>query len=181
MQSFRVLLIEDTPEDAEIVRHMLSKAQGFTFRVEHADRFSAGLDRLSKGESDVVLLDLKLPDGQGLELVDRARAQAPTVPIVVLTGTYEDEALGIQALQKGAQDYLLKDHLDDRGLVRAIRYAIERKRIEDQMRVLNADLKQKISNIEWLNQIMMEREGRILELKEQVRLLQAKLSKVSPQ
>lgn len=180
MPPLRVLVIEDNPADAELVRRMLSKAAGLAFEVEHADRFSAGRDRLAKGDVHVVLLDLKLPDGQGLELVDQLRDQAPAVPIVVLTGTYEEESLGLQALQKGAQDYLFKDRLDDQGLARAIRYAIERKRVEEELRLLNFELKQRVENITWLNRIMMEREALILKLKEQVKSLQAQVPTKTP-
>lgn len=172
LQPLKVLLIEDNSGDAELVSRMLREASDPSFVVEHANRFSAGLDRLVRGGIDLVLLDLKLPDGQGLELVDQACARAAAVPIVVLTGTYKEESIAIQALQRGAQDYLFKDRLDSEVLVRAIRYSIERKRAGEELRSLNFELKQKIANIEWLSQIMMEREAQILELKKQVKSLQ---------
>lgn len=174
MEPLRVLVIEDNAADAELVCRMLSKAGRAAFAVECVDRVSLGLERLARGGVSVVLLDLNLPDGQGLDVVDRARAAAPNVPLVVLTGTYEEEALALHALKKGAQDYLFKDRLDGEGLARAIRYAIERKRTEDELRALNTALKQRIANIEWLNQIMIERESRILELTDQLKALEAR-------
>ena len=84
---------------------------------------------LAKHAVDIILLDLGLPDAEGLEAIRRARAAAPRIPLVVLTGL-DDESLAAQALQKGAQDYLIKGQIETRGLLRALRYAIERKRLE---------------------------------------------------
>src|SRR3984957_19910056 len=84
---------------------------------------------LAKRTVDIILLDLGLPDAQGLAAIRRARIAAPDIPLVVLTGM-DDEALAGQSLQKGAQDYLIKGHIDTRGLLRALRYAGERKRLE---------------------------------------------------
>src|SRR6202023_3990756 len=81
---------------------------------------------------DIILLDLGLADAQGLQSIRRARAVAPGVPLVVLTGL-DDESLATRALQEGAQDYLIKGQIDTRGLLRALRYAIERKAVEDAL------------------------------------------------
>jgi PAS domain-containing protein len=125
----RVLLIEDNEDDALIIRETLAKTKGTPFDVDWADRLSMGLERLTEGGIDVVLLDLGLPDSRGLETLNRAHAQASEVPIVVLTGL-ADETVGLKAVQEGAQDYLPKGQVDGNVLVRAIRHGIERKRAE---------------------------------------------------
>lgn len=135
----KILLVEDNPGDSRLIREMLAEAMGVTFDLEYADRLQAGLEHLSEGRIEVVLLDLGLPDSQGLETLSRTYAQAPEVPIVVLTGL-DDEMLGVQAVNKGAQDYLIKGQADKNLLVRAIRYAIERKRTEDRERQLQLQL-----------------------------------------
>ena len=89
-------------------------------------------EHLAEHAVDIILLDLGLPDAQGLEAVRRAHAAAPRVPLVVLTGL-DDESLAAQALQEGAQDYLIKGQIETRGLLRALRYAIERKIMEEAL------------------------------------------------
>jgi PAS domain S-box-containing protein len=125
----RVLLVEDNPGDARLIREMLREECGARCTVEHVDRLSAALDCLSRGGIDVVLLDLSLPDAQGFETFARAHAHAPTVPLVVLTGL-DDEGLARHAVQEGAQDYLPKGEVTGHGLVRSLHYAIERARGE---------------------------------------------------
>ena len=129
----RVLLIEDSPGYAEIVKIMLDKIADARFDVVCARRLLEGLQCLSTGEIDVVLLDLKLPDSQGIDTFDRVYAQAPRVPVIVLTVT-DNDAMAVGAVKKGAQDYLVKDQVDVKLLVQAIRYAIERKRVEEDLK-----------------------------------------------
>jgi signal transduction histidine kinase/CheY-like chemotaxis protein len=128
-EATRILLIEDNEDDVLILREKLAGATGDPFDLEWADRLSTGLERLAEGGIDVVLLDLGLPDGQGLRTLSRADAQAPEVPVIVLTGL-ADEMLGVEAVKRGAQDYLIKGQVDGHLLARAMRYAIERKRAE---------------------------------------------------
>ena len=125
----KILLIEDNPAYARLIKDMLLDAKNISFELECADRLSAGLDRLAQGGIDVVLLDLMLPDSEGLATFIRAQAAAPEVPIIVLTGL-ADEDLAASAVRSGAQDYLTKGHMEGDSLVRAIRYAIERTRAE---------------------------------------------------
>jgi signal transduction histidine kinase len=125
-----ILLIEDDPDDELIVRANLTRAKWARFVVEWAERLSTGLDRLGRGAFDVVLLDLSLPDSLGTETFYRVHAQAPDVPIVVLTGL-EDEILGAELIREGAQDYLVKGQINSTLLTRSIHYAIERKRAEE--------------------------------------------------
>ena len=130
----QVLLVEDNDGDARLVRTYLHKAEHLRFSLERADRLGKGLERLQQGGIDVVLLDLTLPDSQGIETFERAVVAAPDVPIIVMTGI-DDSALALKAVGDGAQDYLVKRQVDTHLLVRSIRYAIERKHFEEKVRV----------------------------------------------
>ncbi len=139
--SMRILLIEDNPSDARLIRELLAEAEGGPFDVTLADCLQDGLRRLAPGAADVVLLDLLLPDSRGLDTLARVVEQAPWVPIVVLT-VLDDKALAVEALRRGAQDYLVKGQTDGELLARAIRYAVERKDVESKLADANARLKQ---------------------------------------
>ncbi len=128
----RVLLVEDNPGDTRLICEMLAEARGAQIEVECIDRLSPGLKRLAAGGIDVLLLDLSLPDGQGLDVCVRAHTQAPYVPIVVLTGL-DDETMAAKTLRIGAQDYLVKGQVDSQLLFRSMRYATERKRAEETL------------------------------------------------
>jgi len=121
----RVLLVEDNPGDARLIREMLAEAKNVSFDLEHFDRLETGLERLSKGGIDVSLVDLSLPDSQGVDTVRKMYSHAPEVPMIVLTGL-GDETLINKIMQEGTQDYLIKGQVDSNLLVRSIRYAIER-------------------------------------------------------
>jgi len=121
----RVLLVEDNPGDARLIREMLVEAKNVSFDLEHFDRLEAGLERLSKGGIDVSLVDLSLPDSQGIDTVREMHSHAPEVPMIVLTGL-GDETLISKVMKEGTQDYLIKGQVDSNLLVRSIRYAIER-------------------------------------------------------
>jgi PAS domain S-box-containing protein len=127
-----VLLVEDNPGDARLMREYLTDPQGSSFRLEHVASLQAGLDRLAQGGIDLVLLDLSLPDSPVPETFRRTHAAAPDVPIIVMSGL-DDEKFAIQTVQEGAQDYLVKADVDTRLLVHAMRYAIERKRAEEAL------------------------------------------------
>ena len=129
----RILLIEDNPGDIRLIREMLAQVDGITYNLETAKRLSAGLECLAKEQLDIILLDLGLPDSQGIKTLDKILAMTPTVPIVVLTGL-DDEAIANEAVHKGAQDYLLKGDINSRALSRVIRYAVERKQAEKTLR-----------------------------------------------
>lgn len=140
-QPIKVLIIEDNPGDARLIREHLSGAKvtgtlAPSFELVVADRLTAGLARLAAGGIDVVLLDLSLPDSQGPDTFVQAQAQAPDVPMVVLTGL-DDETLALQALQAGAQDYLVKSQIDHNLLSRAVRYAVERHRLRAELRAMS--------------------------------------------
>jgi len=134
-----VLLIEDDPDDAFLIKDMLSSGLYGTlceFHVEHVDYLSKGLAMLEGNENDVVLLDLALPDSFGIETLRSIHAQQPDMPIIVLTGL-SDEKIGIEAVQNGAQDYLVKGQIEGNLLKRALYYAIERKKVEEKLRFLS--------------------------------------------
>jgi diguanylate cyclase (GGDEF)-like protein len=122
-----VLLVEDNPADRRLVAEYLRALPGM--RLESCERLDEALARVANGTYDCALLDLSLPDAQGLESVEQLRVAAPDLPLVVLTGN-SDESLALRAMQFGAQDYLAKDEVDARTLARSLRYAIERQRAE---------------------------------------------------
>jgi diguanylate cyclase (GGDEF)-like protein/PAS domain S-box-containing protein len=127
-----LLLVEDNPGDVRLLREMFSEQGLHNTELTHVERMSDAEHRLASGQFDIILLDLGLPDEQGLGAVRRAHVAAPRTPLVVLTGM-DDESLATQALQEGAQDYLIKGKLDARGLLRALRYAVERKNAEEAL------------------------------------------------
>jgi signal transduction histidine kinase len=124
-----ILLVEDNPADARLLREMFREQGLHDTDLTHVDCMSAAVKHLSERAVDIILLDPGLPDAQGLGAIRRSHAAAPLVPLVVLTGL-DDESLAKQALQEGAQDYLIKGQIEPRGLMRALRYATERKRLE---------------------------------------------------
>jgi PAS domain S-box-containing protein len=142
-ESITVLLIEDNPGDARLIREFLSEVESHSFLLTCADRLSKGLEFLSRECVDLVLLDLSLPDSQGWDTFVRVHAQAPELPIVVLTG-FDDETLAVKAVQEGAQDYLVKVSVDSSLLMRAMRYAIERKKTERALRKAREELEVRV-------------------------------------
>jgi two-component system cell cycle sensor histidine kinase/response regulator CckA len=127
-----VLLVEDNPGDARLLREAVKDAEGIRIHLTHDATLQKGLLRVGRERFDVIMLDLSLPDADGIETLLRMHAQAPTVPIVVLTGL-DDEALAVRAVREGAQDYLVKGQVTSQLLVRAMRYATERKRAVDDL------------------------------------------------
>jgi signal transduction histidine kinase len=142
-RAVRVLLIEDSPGDARLIRESLAEAPSAAFDLECVDRLETALGRLTAGGSDVVLLDLALPDSQGYGTFAAVRDRAPELPIIVLTGL-GDEDLALRTVREGAQDYLVKGQVEGRALARAVRYAIERNRAEREIRRLNEELEQRV-------------------------------------
>jgi len=128
----KVLLIGDDPAAADLIKEALSDARDGLFDFEWVRQLSYGLERLSKGGIRTVLLDLFLPDSQGIETFDKLFLAAPHVPILILSGL-DHEDIARQAVKQGAQDYLLKSHLDGYWLPRALRYVIGRKAAEEAL------------------------------------------------
>jgi signal transduction histidine kinase len=131
-ERIKVLLVEDNLGDAGLLYEGLEEAVPGQFEMTHVRRLSEALEYLWEETCDVVLLDLGLPDSHGLDTLVVTRAQAPGVPIVVLTG-FQDEALAVEALKGGAQDYLVKGQVDGTLLGRTMRYAIVRKSTEEAL------------------------------------------------
>ena len=132
-----LLVVEDSPGDARLLREMFNDDPAGSIIMTDVGSMAAAEKHLADHIVDIVLLDLGLPDAQGLEAVRRARAAGPDIPLVILSGL-DDERLAVEALQEGAQDYLIKGEIDARGLRRALRYAIERKTLEAAARALSA-------------------------------------------
>ena len=140
----RVLLVEDQPDDAAFIRELLVDAAPAVFDIVTVDRLAAALDLVGREPVDVILLDLALSDSRGIETFERMQRGAPNTPIIVLTGI-ADESIGMTTVREGAQDYLGEGSFDGKLLARSIRYAIERKRSEVEIRLLNEQLEQRVS------------------------------------
>ena len=128
----RVLLVEHDPEDLDGLRSAVAEVRGGKVEIEWVSELAAALERLTRGGIDAVLLDLMLPDSEGMVTFERTWAFAPNVPIVVMTSV-DDEELALATVQGGAQDYLVKGEVYPRMMVKAIRYAIERHRVRSAL------------------------------------------------
>ncbi|HZT11326.1 MAG TPA: hybrid sensor histidine kinase/response regulator [Candidatus Baltobacteraceae bacterium] len=134
----KVLIVEDSSTDARVVRRYLRDGQG---TVSSASTLADAVSQAEKEPFDAIVLDMSLPDAEGVDTVRRMRAAAPHVPIVVLSG-FEDDAMATAAMQAGAQDYLIKGQVDEIGLRRALRYAIERQQLRDRLEASEARLQE---------------------------------------
>ena len=132
-EKITILAIEDNPADLRLLKELLRESLTANFTLTEAQTFKEALGIFASQNFDIVLLDLNLPDGKGVENIDTLSAVKPEIPIVVLTGL-EDEKIGITAVQKGAQDYLVKGRFHGENFIKSIRYAIERKRFEERLR-----------------------------------------------
>ena len=144
----RILMVEDNPGDARLLReHLVGDRRVVElFQVVHVDRLALALEALERSSVEVVLLDLSLPDSQGIDTLNSMRKAKPGMPIVVLT-SIDDEVLGLQLLQSGAQDYLVKGEVTSALLRRSVRYAVERKRAEGELRRSELFLESIVENI----------------------------------
>jgi sigma-B regulation protein RsbU (phosphoserine phosphatase) len=147
VETVKVLLVEDDPDDARLIQMMVSAAGGSFFSIEHVTRLQTGLQRLDQGGIGVVLADLSLPDSRGLETFSRLHARAPQTPIIVLSGL-DDTTLAVRAVHEGAQDFLVKGQVDGQLLVRAMRYSIERKAMAEQLARYADELRSKNAQLE---------------------------------
>ncbi len=133
LKKYNVLLVEDNPGDARLIQEMLRDKQGYDFQFEHVKTLEGASEVLSRGEPDVVLLDLSLPDSQGLSTLNGVLDEDPEAAVVVLTGL-KDEETGLEAVRRGAQDFLMKDQVNGELLARAIGYAVERAQLEKRLK-----------------------------------------------
>jgi len=127
-----VLLVEDNPGDARLVREALNGGHGMRFRLEYADHLAVGLERLRRPGVHVVLLDLSLPDSQGVDTIMRLHQEAPDIPIIALSGI-QDERVIEGAVRNGAEDFLVKGSFSGDLLARAIGYAIDRRKAREEL------------------------------------------------
>lgn len=146
----RVLLIEDDPGESRLIQELLGVDAGRPFQLDIFDRFSAAEPRLAQGEFDIVLLDLFLPDSQGMETFSRLARLAPKTPVILLADL-DNEPLVLQAIQLGAQDYLVKGHLTRGTLLRSLSYAMERRKIilrkEEWLQNLSHELRNPLATL----------------------------------
>jgi K+-sensing histidine kinase KdpD len=143
-ENISLLLVEDNPADAGLVREALAEAAGVRFSLEHADRLSKALQMLAASRFDAVLLDLTLPDSEGVGTFVSVLATAPHTPVLVLSGI-DAEEIALEAVERGAQDYLVKGQVDSHWLPRAIRYAMQRKRAEEEIKSMNETLERRVA------------------------------------
>ena len=151
--SRKILLIEDNKGDARLLEEMMHDTGTTPFTIIWADRLSSGLKYLKRGGIHLVLLDLGLPDSDGFDTFKAIKESAPDVPIIVMTGL-NDEKMAIDAVREGAQDYLVKGQVEGNLLIRAMRYAGERKKLEAEREKLIADLQEALAKIKTLKGLL---------------------------
>ncbi len=150
MDNINALLIEDNPAHARLIREMLKEARSAVYGIQVYDRLAAGKKALLSNPANVVLLDLNLPDSEGLDTLTQIHAVDPQVVVIILT-SLDDEEMAVEALRKGAQDYLVKGQLNTDLLLRSIQYSIERKRIEQNLIKREKELEIKTMDLEETN------------------------------
>src|SRR5436305_4785964 len=121
-EAIRLLLVEDNPDDASLLKDALGKVRHTRFEIAHAERLDQAVEQLSQAKFDAILLDLALPDSSGLDTLAAVREHAPDVPVVVLS-VLTDEEIATEMVRQGAQDYLVKGQVGSDLLARSIRYA----------------------------------------------------------
>lgn len=158
-QSFRakvrVLLVEDNPVDARLMEFLFRKMEGQPFQLVWVKCLADGINRIADGDINLVLLDLTLPDSEGLETFNQVHAAAKHVPIIVLSGT-QDARIAVESVQRGAQDYLVKGHVDAHLLERAMRYGLEREKMAAQLARYTRELAAKNEQMEGELQLAKE-------------------------
>ena len=162
--TYNILIVEDNVSDAKIVGRILSRQSDFAVRTYIVTSLKFALEVLEKNEHMVILLDLSLPDASGLDAVIKLTSEFPDIPIVILTG-FKDEKVALEAVQKGAQDYLVKGEFDEKLLIRVLRYAVERNK-----------MKQTIQSLSLLDELtgVYNRRGFFVLVEQQLKLAQRK-------
>ncbi|RKY46411.1 MAG: hybrid sensor histidine kinase/response regulator, partial [Candidatus Omnitrophota bacterium] len=142
-EKIKVFLVEDNPSEFVLIKEMLTKLKDYSLEVEGAASLNESIEKLQNRKVDVVLLDLNLPDSKGEDTFLKLYQRFPQLPVVVLTG-FDDEELAVKVVRQGAQDYLVKGRVDAYLTVKAISYAIERKRIEEALRKARDELELRV-------------------------------------
>ncbi|OPY26500.1 MAG: aerobic respiration control sensor protein ArcB [Methanobacterium sp. PtaU1.Bin242] len=152
-ESYKILLIEDNPDDFFLIKEVL-EIEGYYFNVNHAETLQEGLKLFDEDHFDIILLDLGLPDSEGFSTFTKTYTHAQDVPIIILTGLH-DEEIGVKAVREGAQDYLVKGQVDSYLMSRAIKYAIERKRLfqsikerEERLKIITDNMQDIVGQID---------------------------------
>ncbi len=183
-KALAVLLVEDNAEVASLMSAMLKKAKSVRFEVTTADTLEAGLNLLKANAFDGILLDLTLPDSNGLETVRSMHSQAANIPIIVLTGV-DDEHIATNAVREGAQDYIVKGSADINGLIRSVLYAIERKHAEEQLRRARDELelrvKERTEELQRINEFLAKEVEERKETENQLRIANTRLQSTQNQ
>lgn len=174
-KKIKVLLIDDDPEDVGLIQEVLTRVNGHgpAFDLKTAGNLEAGLTCLEEKSMDIVLLDLQLPDSKGIETFNRISERAPDIPIIILSVIYDD-ALAMEALRRGAQDYLFKREANHEVLVRTIHFAVERHRLRKDLAGANARL-EKLSLLDPVTELF-NRRGLQEILSREIRRIQNKSS-----
>jgi signal transduction histidine kinase len=180
--ALRVLILEDDEVDTQWATRALQHSKTVRYTAAHAETLAQAQDLLKKETFDMILSDLKLPDAFGLEIYQALAQSAPGLPIILWTGNVLDEGVAIEAVQKGAQDYLIKGQVDERGLLRALAYANERKKLismrDHFVSVVSHELRNPLFAIQELIRIVCE--GiKTPELQEQKGILEMALGSVA--
>jgi signal transduction histidine kinase len=144
-ESIQVLLVEDNAEHAQLLSRMLLESDDPLFEVRHCSALRPALDALDIPGNHIVLLDLSLPDSEGIDTFLRVQTYVPDMPVVVLTGQ-DDEFLAVETVKQGAQDYLVKIRVDQRLLVRSLRYALERKKTQFELKRARDELERRVAD-----------------------------------
>ena len=145
-KTIQILIIAEDPQDTIIIKNLLTETDNISYLLDNAPLLSGGLELLAKNIYDLILLGLTLPDSRGLETLNALCIEVLEVPVIILTGI-DDEILAIKSLQKGAQDYLVKEKVSRYSLIHAINYAIERNQLQLQLKELsNMDVLTKLYN-----------------------------------
>lgn len=152
-EKLRILVVEDNPADADLIHELLPQTGPVGFQIESVSRLSAALTRLERKDIDVVLLDLSLPDSQGLPTFHKLREAVPDLAVIVLTGT-DDQELAVAAVREGAQDYLIKGQINERLLIRAARYAWERQKLTEALRLARATAEAALAKVKTLSGLL---------------------------
>jgi len=129
----RLLLVDDNPDDVRLIMEILKETKKLDFSITNSARLDKSLKLLDEKQFEMILLDLELPDSQGLETFKKVSPHAPGLPIVILSGL-KDESLALKAIKAGAQDYLTKSKMNSNNLVRIVQYAIERKQAKEDLK-----------------------------------------------
>lgn len=142
-----VLLVEDNSGDARLLQEALAEVDGEQFKLMHVKSLTEALEIIEGNDFNIILLDLGLPESKGLDTFIKMQAKIPDAPIIVLTGL-DDETVAVKAVHEGAQDYLVKGQVDGKLLVRAMRYAIERHHLKNELKKYTQKLEDELAEFE---------------------------------